>query len=105
MGRARSLDQLHHQQLAPKEIKILLSIPKSPSDHDLELAVSKQSLLAQKKLFDPFKYFGSPNFMTLSESYRHHSPRLEAMFSSSADLTDRKVVKKLPLNSKLSKLE
>ena len=41
-----------------------MAIPKQPSNSMLEQAVLKQELLIDKKLFNPFKYFGCPNFLT-----------------------------------------
>ncbi len=78
VGRAKSLDSIRFAELTPPEIKILLS---SNHNNEFATAVARQNLLADKTLFDPFKYFGSPTFATVEESHRFHTRRLNAMFA------------------------
>lgn len=54
----------------------------------------KQELLVSKKLFDPFKYFGCPNFHIFEDSFHYHRNNLDAMFGPTEILTERKAVKK-----------
>ena len=58
ISKAKSLDIIKYVELSPQEVKILLT----SVNQSFAQAVSKQELLAEKQLFDPFKYFGSPNF-------------------------------------------
>jgi hypothetical protein len=37
----------------------------------------KQDLIVKKHLFDPHKYFGSPQFLTYEESAHFHQKRLD----------------------------
>lgn len=62
VGRAKSLDSIRFAELSAPDIKILLS---SNHNNEFAAAVIRQNLLAEKGLFDPFKYFGSPNFATV----------------------------------------
>jgi len=47
----------------------------------------KQELLVSKKLFDPFKYFGCPNFHIYEDSFHYHRNNLDAMFGPTEILT------------------
>lgn len=72
------MDTARSSELSPAEIKILLS---QQHNNEFAAAVARQQLLADKRLFDPFKYFGSPNFNSFEESFRYHSRRLNEMFA------------------------
>jgi hypothetical protein len=76
VARAKSLDCIRAAELTASEIRILLS----PHNHDFATTAARQQLLADKRLFDPFSYFGSPNFHSFEDSLRFHSQRLSAMF-------------------------
>lgn len=53
------MDNIKFAELTPTEVRMLLA---SHRNNELANTVAKQQLLADKKLFDPFKYFGSPTF-------------------------------------------
>jgi hypothetical protein len=62
----------------------------------------KQDLLIKKHLFDPHKYFGSPQFVTYEEASQFHQARLNAMFAVGEAKTERKTRSKV--GSKVSEI-
>lgn len=74
------MDNIKVDELTPIEVRMLLANHKS---NEFANTVAKQQLLADKKLFDPFKYFGSPSFHSFEESHNFHKPKLDAMFPAS----------------------
>jgi hypothetical protein len=102
VGRAKSLDSIRFAELTPPEIKILLS---SNHNNEFATAVARQNLLADKSLFDPFKYFGSPSFATVEESHRFHTRRLNAMFALPPPAYHPRTPVKITLKASLGKNE
>lgn len=81
------MDNIRVAELTPTEVRMLLA---SHKNNEFANVVAKQQLLADKKLFDPFKYFGSPSFHSFEESLQYHRPKLEAMFPASSRRTPSK---------------
>jgi hypothetical protein len=102
VGRAKSLDNIRFTELTAPEMKILLS-PRH--NNEFAAAVERQQLLADKHLFDPFKYFGSPSFASVEDSLRYHSRRLNAMFALPPPPDHPRTPVKITLKASLGKNE
>ena len=87
-------------ELTAPEIRILLS---PNHNNEFATAVARQNLLAEKGLFDPFKYFGSPSFATVEESHRFHTRRLNAMFAVPSPVPYPRTPVKITLKGSLGK--
>lgn len=88
------MDNIKFAELTPTEVRMLLA---NHRNNEFANAVAKQQLLADKKLFDPFKYFGSPSFHSFEESLSYHQPRLDAMFPAGSSRAERRTPSKIAM--------